>query len=1035
MPIALNKSYAKREIVHRVFGVSPTAADLHKKTPASEAEDYASQLSKSGSITRGVTMGTNRGLKVNSALNINVSGKVGEKVEVVAALTDQSTPIQPEGTTQNLQEIDKVFIQIKSPNFSTTMGDFQLDYNQTELSRYSRKLQGVMGEAAYGAVKARLSAAVSRGKYYSMQFMGQEGNQGPYQLKGDRGQVDIIVLAGTERVYIDGELMVRGETNDYTIDYSAAQITFTRRRLITSDSRITVDFQYSDEQYRRNLSSAMLESSLLQDKLKISTLFLHEADDKDNPLDFTFTVDTKRILESAGDDQTKAVVDGFKFVGEGAGRYTLRDGIFVYVGEKQGDYSVTFSDVGTNAGDYQYKGNAIFEYVGKNKGRYAPVILLPLPKSHSMLNFSLQAAPFSFLRIKSETALSQFDRNTFSPLDAQDDQGLAQLYEVTLLPKLKFRGKSFGNLSLSGRLKNINDRFADIDRSTEAEYNRRWDLPAEASREESVKEFRAKYEPSSGTFIGAEAGSIRKGDYFSSFRRQIEGGVSLKKIPTIRYRREQIGRENFSLSQKADWVRQYADVQWKFWKLSPIFRYEGEDKRENWSDSLLTGFKFDDFSGGFAFEPFNQISLTVKNSLRKDWDYQSDNRFLPKSKAQTQNYQLSFQRFRFWTTTLDYTHRVKSYYNSTTEDSRTDLAEIRSQISPSNRFFSADLNYQISNTATARKERVYIKVPQGEGVYRFDEQLNEYVYDPLGDYILRILTTDQLIPTSELKTSGRFRFEPARLFEKAPKDSLSFLIRTLNSISTETFASVEERSQDPNVTDIFLLKLSKFRSPATTVFGNLQFREDIFLFERNRDFSVRLRYFNRDEFNNQFLEGGETRKEREYSARVTSRFSEKWSSQSEITRKNIGRFFDYVGRQNRNVNSVAVNGDVSYSATSSLKLAFESRMSWEKDLAWSDPTRVKALAFVPRMTYSIKTKGRLRAEFEWSNVSATPKDRPLPYEIANGRSAGRSTRWEIRFDYRLSDVMQATLSYSGRNEPARHGVIHTGRAQVTAAFR
>ena len=31
-----------------------------------------------------------------------------EDVEVVAALTDQSTPLQPEGTTQNLQEIDKL---------------------------------------------------------------------------------------------------------------------------------------------------------------------------------------------------------------------------------------------------------------------------------------------------------------------------------------------------------------------------------------------------------------------------------------------------------------------------------------------------------------------------------------------------------------------------------------------------------------------------------------------------------------------------------------------------------------------------------------------------------------------------------------------------------------------------------------------------------------------------------------------------------------------------------------------------------------
>ncbi len=221
-PLALKKSYQRREIVHRVFGAGATPSDLSRRSSSQEAEDYASQLSKSGSITRGVTVGTNRGLSVNSALNINVSGKIGDHVEVVAALTDQTTPIQPEGTTQNLQEIDKVYIQIKSPHFSSTMGDFQIEYNQTELSRYNRKLQGVMGEAGYKSLRTRLSAAVTRGKYFSMQFMGLEGNQGPYQLKGDRGQVDIIVLAGTERVFVDGELMTRGETNDYIIDYSAA---------------------------------------------------------------------------------------------------------------------------------------------------------------------------------------------------------------------------------------------------------------------------------------------------------------------------------------------------------------------------------------------------------------------------------------------------------------------------------------------------------------------------------------------------------------------------------------------------------------------------------------------------------------------------------------------------------------------------------------------------------------------------------------------------------------------------------------------
>ncbi|NIA31289.1 MAG: hypothetical protein GWP06_15440, partial [Actinobacteria bacterium] len=95
----------------------------------------------------------------------------------------------------------------------------------------------------------------------------------------------------------------------------------------------------------------------------------------------------------------------------------------------------------------------------------------------------------------------------------------------------------------------------------------------------------------------------------------------------------------------------------------------------------------------------------------------------------------------------------------------------------------------------------------------------------------------------------------------------------------------------------------------------------------------------------------------------------------------------------------------------------------------------KAYAFVPRVNYALRSKGRLRGELEWSYVDANPKGRLIPYEMANGRSLGRSLRWDIRFDYRISQTIQATFSYSGRNEPERNRTIHTGRAQVTAAFR
>ncbi len=1037
-PYELQTSYSHREILHRVFGASTEDTDLHTQTAAAEEEDYAANLSKSGSITRGVTVGSNRGLKVNSALNINVSGKVGDDVEVVAALTDQTTPIQPEGTTQNLQEIDKVFIQIKSPSLAATMGDFNINYSETQFANYNRKLQGAMGEANYDRLNARVSAAVSRGKYHSMQFMGQEGNQGPYQLKGDRGQIDIIVLAGTERVFIDGEVMIRGESNDYVIDYSAAQITFTRHRLITSDSRITVDFQYSDEQYRRNLYSAAVGGSLWDDRIRIAGVYLHEADDKNNPLDFTLTDDYRQILENAGDSQRNAVIDGATFVGPENGRYNLVDSIYVFAGENMGEYNVTFSDVGDGQGSYQYEGNAVFEYVGEGQARYAPVILLPLPKSHDVVDLSLDLAPLKALTLHSELAISNYDRNSFSTLDSKDNIGVAQDYQVALRPeKLNAFGRNFGKFFLTGRYKKVGNQFTDIDRTTEIEYNRKWDLPSSATREETVKEIYSQYEPFRGFSVGGEWGNIQKGDYFRSNRWLAEHRWQSETLPSYYYRIENINKNNIAQNQLGDWLRQRGNADWSIWKFRPLFEYEGEIKKENWSDSLYTGFKFDDISGGLAFQPFSKFSITGKVSQRDDQEYVGYDTFVDKSFANTQNLQLELQQIKSFSASLDLTHRTKTYATAEQADTRTDLAELRTQWTPWKRAINANWTYQISNTATARKERVYIKVPEGEGNYRFDDELNEYVYDPLGDHILRILTTDQLIPTIELKTSSRLRLEPSRLFENVsrPGDLQNLWVKSLSAVSSESYVALEERTQSNDMGDIYLMNLQKFRDLENTIFGYLQYRQDVYLFERSRDFSLRLRYHMRDELNNQYLEGGEERNEWERSARVTARISERVSTQSELVQKRTARFFNQQNRQDRDIHATELDADISFVPQPLLKLALEGRLSWEEDTVYEQPTQVQAYALIPRVTYSLRNKGRIRAEFEWSYVDTNPKDRVLPYEMANGRSIGQSIRWDLRFDYRISSVIQATLSYAGRNEPERDRVIHTGRAQITAAFR
>nr|NIT55929.1 hypothetical protein [Fodinibius sp.]NIV08102.1 hypothetical protein [candidate division Zixibacteria bacterium]NIY24513.1 hypothetical protein [Fodinibius sp.] len=178
-------------------------------------DTYQSRLQKSGSIVRGIEIGSNQDLTLNSGLNLQLSGNISPDVEVVAALTDENTPIQPEGNTQTLREVDKVFVKINSPYVGGTIGDFNIAYQESEFGDLQRKLQGVTVENELKKTQQQLTYGTSRGFFHTNRFLGQEGNQGPYQLSGRNGERDIVVLAGTERVYVDGVLQSRGENNDY----------------------------------------------------------------------------------------------------------------------------------------------------------------------------------------------------------------------------------------------------------------------------------------------------------------------------------------------------------------------------------------------------------------------------------------------------------------------------------------------------------------------------------------------------------------------------------------------------------------------------------------------------------------------------------------------------------------------------------------------------------------------------------------------------------------------------------------------------
>lgn len=72
-----------------------------------------------------------------------MAGKLGDDIEINAAITDENLPIQADGNTQQLNEIDKVFIEIKRKNQTLLAGDQQLKPDDTYFLKYYKKYKGL----------------------------------------------------------------------------------------------------------------------------------------------------------------------------------------------------------------------------------------------------------------------------------------------------------------------------------------------------------------------------------------------------------------------------------------------------------------------------------------------------------------------------------------------------------------------------------------------------------------------------------------------------------------------------------------------------------------------------------------------------------------------------------------------------------------------------------------------------------------------------------------------------------------------------
>lgn len=1055
--LSLQKEYQKRSLVVKYdekFG--DTVSVLTSTSGFSPESIFGADMQKSGTIVRGFTVGTTKDFSLTSGLRLQLSGRIAEDIEIVAALTDENTPIQPEGNTERLEELDKVFIQVKHPNVTGTFGDYQVKQKIGEFGVIDRKLQGLMGEFNFEDVNGYVSIANSRGKFNSNNFNGADGVQGPYRLSGLNNERDIIIIAGTEKVFLDGVELKRGENNDYTVEYSNATITFTPNRLITSASRINVDFEYTDRQFARSFFGAGTSAKLFNDKLNLKVQYMREGDDQDSPIDISLSEEDKNTLSLAGDDRNKAIKSGVKLavpdsLGIIKGIYTKVDTTFngeafsYYVynpGDSLSLYTVSFSYVGEGKGDYTRQSLGYYNFVGIGKGSYLPILFLPLPQLKQMGNIVVDVNPFENVTLSLEYAGSLWDKNRLSTLDDGDNYGYARNISLKVAPSQILIGDlDFGKAGLTFRDRFIQGKFTSLDRFDDVEFNRNYNSANQTvPKDETLREIGVTLQPIQELTINSTAGFLRKGDDFSSDRYNNLLRFSDSKTFSVDYNLDYVKSTNITL--KSNWLRHKGNAFYTFWQLKPGMEFLAEDKQDNQTqkDSLLSSsLKYFEYSPYLELLEISGFKMLTKYSMRDDYLPQNGV-MIQESNSKTYSLEMNYSGVREVNTNLVLTFRNKTY----TEDfklkgfldNETILIRSRTKFGFWDRLLNGDLYYEVSTQKSAKLQKVFVRVEQGTGNYIYLGDLNnngiadENEFEPTlfdGDYIQVTLPTDELFPVIDLKTSTRWKINFSELV-----DVKTLIGKIVSPISSETYWRIEENSRETAYGNIYLLKLSTFQNQNTTIRGSNYLQQDFFLFENDQELSFRFRFTQRTALN-EFSSGYERYYNRERSLRIKFKMIKEISNQTDLVNQIDNVSAPINSNRIRQINSNNVISEFSYRPDKNIEVGFRIKAGTSEDTYPATPTIINLNSQLIRFNLSFLGTGRLRIEIERNELNANTSENVIPYELTNGNQIGKNYFWRLNFDYKLSSFLQTTISYDGRVQGANK-VIHTARAEARAYF-
>ncbi len=1048
----------------------------YRYTPYSEPDPSVNfrKMDYSGSFTRGIALGNTQDLVLNSSFNLQLSGDLGDGMVIRAAISDENLPLQPEGNSLQLREFDRVFVQIERRNAEITAGDYDLRPESGYFLQYFNRLQGARVRFTQKD-KWRNSAAVAvaRGKFTRYNLPAQEGNQGPYPLQGGEGERFIVILAGTERVWLNGALLQRGADQDYVIDYNRGELLFTAKRLITRESRVAVEYEYADQNFLRSVYA--LHSGFSGKQFKAYVNAYSRQDSRTPTANLELSLTDREILSAAGDDPEKALISGlrqpeaftpsrvFYAFRDTLGPCGRQDSVLVYTtNPEEARVNARFTFLGQGKGNYrlsprQSANERIFEWVGPDPitcmplGEYEPVVRLAPPQQQQLFTLGQEWTLGNQGSWTTEVALSRLDRNRLSPIDQGDDWGWAAFSRFQ--KRFQLSGNPEGwHLASNLSMEFLHRNFQPINPYRNPEFLRDWSLADFQGQGTTMpaREFLALGEarlerPQLGQ-AGYSFQSFLRENAYRGEQHRVDWSLRPKNWEFLGNIRLLDARKDIENNR---FFRPNLEVRKTFpriggWSLSLLAEGEQNARKLMQADSLADGsFAFWHVRAGWESPGGKPWTFQVQAGQRHDLLPQKG---LWKEAATARDFSLTGQWQRQQKVRINGTLRFRDLRTDTllvtglSPQRNTLLGRFDANLNGWKGLFRSNTVYELGSGQEPRLEFTYIKVAPGEGAYIWQDTLynNDGVIQPFemeiapfrdqADYIRVSTVSTQFIRTDYSQLSQNLQFEPRALW----KSPLGKTAKTLSKLSGQFSWRIQQKNQaggkgasglgfafDPSDTAIVALNAGIRQSIAL----NRAHPKWELQWTRQRNFSKQAQ-----------TTGFELRELLDQSVLFRWNWARHWTLRlqgTEGTKHSDSEFFDL---RDYDLQFYRLEAQTSWLPGQTYRAQAHFRYQYDRNRLPGEPLRVASREFGTEHTYNPRgnTSYRFRLSFVGVDLSGNKRS-PAAFAVLNGLQDGANWLWNLSADRQLNRSLQLRLTYDGR-KTGTNAVVHTGNVQVTAVF-